>query len=125
MRNENDQIAGEIAVDENPSIREPLGDRRIMERRDPGGALWGNDHAINLRLSIPLIFGGCYLTIVAGKERRKAIRRGQDRLEHPIVRRGNLIFLLGLGTVLGLAGLALIQLGAVYILEEADFLVGR
>ena len=125
MRNENDQITAESAADEKRGIREPLGDARIRERRASGDVPWENDHPINLRLSIPLLFGGCYLTIVAGKERRRAIRRAQDRLEHPILRKGNLIFLVGLGTVIGLAGMALIQLGTVYVLEQAGFLVGR
>ena len=84
MRNENDQITAESAADEKRGIRGPPGDARIRERRASGDVPWENDHPINLRLSIPLLFGGCYLTIVAGKERRRAIRRAQDRLEHPI-----------------------------------------
>ena len=37
-------------------------------RKNPGGESWGNDHAVNIRLSIPLLFSRYYVTIVAGKQ---------------------------------------------------------
>ncbi len=122
---DSEHLAADVVPAEERGIREPLGNPGIAQRRAPGAVPWESKHPINIRLSIPLPFGRYYLTIVAGKERRGTERRAQDRQEHPIVRKGNVIFLLALGSVLGLAGLALIQLGTLYLLERADFLVGR
>lgn len=71
---------------------------------------WSSNHPINLRLSIPLPFTRVYLTVVAGPERRSAARRAQDRLAHPRGRAGNLLFVAGVGAMVGLAGFATVLL---------------
>lgn len=125
MRAENRQPAE--AQRDDPPVRRPdaASNVAIQKRKAPGGVPWESDHPVNLRLSVPLPFGRYYLTIVGGKERRSVERRVQDRLQHPVVRKGNIVFLAALGTMLGLAAFAAIEMVAVYLLEQAQFLVGR
>jgi hypothetical protein len=73
------------------------------ERDRPGKQVWGGDHFVNIRLSIPLIFVRFYVTIVAGKERRGAPRRAEERRKHPLARLGNMMVLGSSGTVIGIA----------------------
>ncbi len=63
---------------------------------------WSNDHPVNIRLSVPLLFGRFYITIVAGKERRSAERLSQERARHPLATAGNLLFMMGFGTLIGM-----------------------
>ena len=94
-----------------------IGDSPAASKREsPGGEPWGNDHAVNIRLSIPLFFTRWYLTIVAGKERRNRERRTQERRKHPVTRFGNLVFAAGCGLVFGLAALSVFQLAAAHVL---------
>jgi hypothetical protein len=79
---------------------------------------WSNTHPVNLRLSIPLLFGRYYLTIVAGRERRSATRRARDRRLHPMLTAGNAIFMFAIGSVCGLALLAAIELVTTSLLGQ-------
>ncbi|MFQ5773021.1 MAG: hypothetical protein ACE5GS_00740 [Kiloniellaceae bacterium] len=90
----------------------------IYERRE-----WSGDHPVNIRLSVPLLFGRYYVTLVAGKERRSAERLASERRKHPLIKFGNLVVLFALGTVCGLAGLALVQVLGIYVLERAGLMV--
>ena len=87
-----------------------------------GGENWG-PHPVNLRLSIPLLFGRYYLTVVAGKERRHPERRADERRKHPLLTFGNLVAMFGLGTVCGLALLGLFQLAGAYVLTQLGIMV--
>ena len=51
----------------------------------PTGAegAWTPNHPVNFRISIPLLVGRYYVTIVAGPERRNAARRRDERRRHP------------------------------------------
>ncbi len=91
-------------------------------RAIPGGETWGR-HPVNLRLSIPLLFGRYYLTVVAGKERRHPERRADERRKHPLLTFGNLVAMFGLGTVCGLALLGLFQLAGAYLLTQFGIMV--
>jgi hypothetical protein len=84
---------------------------------------WESDPPINLRLSIPLLFKTYYVTIVAGEERRLPERLSAERRKHPLVTRGNLLFFALVGTVIGLAGLALIQFAMMYLFDQSGALV--
>ena len=68
---------------------------------------WTDQHAVNLRLSVPLPFFPFYVTIVAGKERRSGQRRKEERRKHPIFTAGNLL-VMGYG-----AAVLAIALGAI------------
>lgn len=80
---------------------------------------WRTDHAVNVRLTIPLPFVRCYLTIVGGKERREPNRRADDRRKHPLATSWNIAFLGLLGLITGLALFTVIQFAARYVLEQA------
>ena len=80
----------------------PVGPARSRE--------WSSGHPVNIRLSLPLLFGRFYITIVAGRERRSRERLAAEARKHPLATAGNLLFLTAFGTIAGLAGLALIQI---------------
>ncbi len=96
-------------------------DPEVVERQSPGGRNWGNEHPVNIRLSIPLPFRRCYLTIVGGQERRSPERRRAERAKHPLVTLGNIVFLAAAGVVIGLAGLAGIQMFVAFVFQETGF----
>lgn len=81
----------------------------IADRQAAGDRSWSSDHAVNLRLSIPLGFGRYYLTVVAGKERRGRERRVHERRKHPLRTVGNVLFLLIVGGIQLLGGLYVMQ----------------
>lgn len=80
---------------------------------------WRTRHAINVRITIPLPFSRFYLTVVGGRERRNPDRRADERHKHPLVTKGNIVFLGIMGIITGLAMLALIQFAARFALERA------
>ncbi len=97
--------------------REELSDNSsVSTRKAPGGESWGNNHPVNLRLSIPLLFTRYFVTIVAGKERRSGERVVSERKKHPLMKLGNLVFMAACGTVCGLAALFVFQLATAYVL---------
>ncbi len=100
-----------------------LGEPGIANRKTSSAVPWESDHPINLRLSIPLLFKRYYVTIVAGEEHRGSERLSAERRKHPLVSRGNLVFFTLLGTVIGLACLALIQFATRYLLDQTGALL--
>ena len=69
---------------------------------------------VDIRLSLPLIFGRYYLNITADRERRTAARRGQQRAYHPLWTAGNALFVTLLTLVFGLAaGIGILALSAI------------
>ncbi len=94
------------------------------EAGEAAEAAWtGHRHVVNIRLSIPLLFGRYYLTIVAGRERRSPKRLVSERYKHPLSTFGNLTFLFALGTIGGLAMLALMQFLSALLLQEMGMVV--
>lgn len=65
-------------------------------------------HPIDIRLSLPLLVGRFYLTLVAGQERRHPARLAKDRIEHPLGGTGNVIALVCLAGIVALAAFGLI-----------------
>ena len=97
--------------------REGLSDNSsVSARKTPGGEPWGNDHPVNIRLSIPLPVGGYYVTIVAGKERRSGERLASERKKHPLMKLGNIVVMAACGTICGLVAFSMFQLAAAYVL---------
>ena len=78
---------------------------RNAARRSP----WA-DHPINLRLSLPFLFGRCYLRIVAGRERRNAERRANERETQQGSSLGAIFLLLFSGLLFGVGGLIAVLL---------------
>ena len=106
--------------------REPvgcLGEPGIANRKASSAVPWESDHPINIRLSIPLLIKRYYVTIVVGEERRTPERLSAERRKHPLVSRGNLVFFTLLGTVIGLACLALMQFATRYFLDQTGALL--
>ena len=101
---------------------EPAGGAPARPENIREGA-WGARHAINLRVSIPFGFRRYYVTVVAGRERRSAARRSAERRLHPLVTFGNIALCAGCGMLVGLAGLALIQLALSFVLQQTGSLV--
>ena len=66
-------------------------DSSASRRKSPGGERWGNDHPVDIRLSIPFLFARCYVTIVAGKERRGRERRANEYKERSLLKVGNIV----------------------------------
>lgn len=97
--------------------REGVGDNASASpRKAPGDEPWGNDHPVNIRLSIPLPGGRYYVTLVAGKERRSGERLASERKKHPLIKLGNLVVMAACGTLCGLVALAMFQLATAYVL---------
>jgi len=65
-----------------------------------------DQHPINIRMSLPLLIGRYYVTLVAGKERRRPARLEAERQKHRLDTGANttLIFVAGLTTGLALLG---------------------
>ncbi len=91
-------------------------------RQAPGGEPWGNNHPVSIRLSIPLLFGRYYVTIVAGKERRRGERLASERKKHPLMKLGNLVVMAACGTICGLAALSMFQLATAYVLLRSGMM---
>jgi len=97
--------------------REGLSDNSsVSTRKAPGGEPWGNDHPVNIRLSIPLLVGRYYVTLVAGKEHRSGERLASESKKHPLMKLGNLVVMAACGTICGLLALSMFQLAIAYIL---------
>ena len=104
--------------------REGVGDNASEStRRAPGGEPWGNGHPVNIRLSIPLLFGRFYVTVVAGKERRNGERLASERNKHPLMRLGNIVVMAACGTICGLVALSMFQLATAYVLLRSGTMV--
>lgn len=116
-------ILPEQAPPETSQTGEPRDDAQASGEAQREGRAWSSDHPVNIRLSLPLGIGRYYVTIVAGRERRSASRRASERRRHPLATLGNMAVLFVLGTVCGLAGLALFQLVSAYVLERAGIMV--
>ena len=78
---------------------------------------WSNDHAVNIRVTIPLPFARCYLAIVGGKERRNPKRRAEERRKNPLGTGWNVAFLTILGVITGAALYTVIQYAARFVLD--------
>ena len=95
----------------------------VSTRQAPGGEPWGDDHPVNIRLSIPLLFGRYYVTVVAGKERRSGERLASERKKHPLMRFGNIVVMAACGTICGLVALSMFQLAIAYVLLRSGTMV--
>lgn len=98
MRAIDPDVRANFTVDQENAIR-------AAARRDP----WGQ-HPVDIRLSVPLLFGRFYMALVAGRERRSMARLVQERGKHPLGRLGNLIALGAIAVTVGLAVLAVLLL---------------
>jgi hypothetical protein len=61
------------------------------------------EHPIDIRLSVPFLSRRYYLTVVAGKERRRPERLVSERARHPLDLRANIVVVLTVSCIIGLA----------------------
>ncbi len=101
-----------------------VGEPGITERESPGTTPWEGDHPVNLRLTLPFFKIRCYVTLVAGTERRSPDRLVEERHKHPIATTGNVLVLAIFGIITGLAFLAAFQMASAYMLQQTGVLVG-
>ena len=97
---------------DSPAIDSPRSDPAPQRER-----AWSSGHPVNIRLSVPFFTGRCYLTIVAGRERRCPSRRDDERNKHPLATAGNITFMALLGTLLGVGSLAAIHQASIFLLQ--------
>ncbi len=74
-------------------------------------------YPVNIRVTIPFLFGRWFFTLVGGPERRDPRRRAVERKKHPLFTLGNLFFLFIVGAVIGTAVAVLMIDGAVQLLD--------
>lgn len=113
------QGSGAAAAVEDMPAYETDGSAAASAAEKTDDEAWRTQHTINVRITIPTPFSRFYLTVVGGRERRNPDRRAGDRAKHPLVTKGNIIFLATLGIITGLALLTLIQFVARFALERA------
>lgn len=101
-----EQLIGAIE----PAILDSLTPEQQEGIRDAARRDGWDKHPVNIRMSLPLPVGRCYVTLVAGRDRRSAARREKDRTRHPLDTAGNLLFATGTTVVLGALTLALLSL---------------
>ena len=58
------------------------------------------------------------MTLVAGPERRNAERRKDERRKHPMITAGNLLVITVLGSIVGLAALAALNLLTIHLFGQ-------
>ena len=86
-------------------------------RLGPGGRAWSAEHAVNVRLSVPLPVARWYVTILVGRERRSDNRRASERRKHPLTKSGNVAFALAVGSLIGLAVLMAIRMAILAVVS--------
>ena len=116
-----EQRASAVKLQETPAV---VGEPGIMERESPGHTPWEGDHPINLRFTLPFFNRRCYVTLIAGTERRSSERLAEDRRKHPITTTGNILVLAAFGLITGLAFLATFQMASAYMLQQTGVMVG-
>ena len=92
-----------MSVDAEQSLDQPK--NGLSGNKNP--TTWAS-HPIDIRLSVPFLKTRFYLTVVAGRERRKPQRRQEDRQSYPLLTFGNAFFALGIATLFSLTAMAIL-----------------
>ena len=95
----------------------------LKVQKIPAGLPWEGDHPVDIRLSIPLLIGRYYQTIVVGKERRRPQRRAEERWKHPLQTLGNIIAFGLVGIILWTSFLALFQIANSPMMQQSGILI--
>ena len=93
-----------------PEIRHSLSPEQEAAIRTAAGRNPWQGHLVDIRLSVPIPGLQCYLTMVAGREKRSLARRRQDRTLHPIVSLGNIAVFAGATLAIGLMALGVVSM---------------
>lgn len=84
---------------------DPVPDEGLSGDKDP--TTWVS-HPIDIRISLPFLHRRFYFTVVAGQERRRRERRQEDRQTYPLLTAGNVMFTLGITTLVTVTALILL-----------------
>lgn len=91
-------------------IKDSLDDEQLTALADIAAAMrsaWAKRHRVDIRVSVPLLFGRYYLTVLSGAEDRDSRRRREDGINNPMRRLANVMFIglcaAGFYTIAGLA----------------------
>lgn len=95
----------ETLPNSDPSQPESADGELLSGDKDP--TTWVS-HPIDIRLSLPFVGTRFYLTIVAGRERRRPQRRVEDRESYPLATLGNALFTLGIATLFTITAIAIL-----------------
>jgi len=87
------------------------------------GREWSSNHALNIRVSVPLGVGRYYITLVAGRERRARARLALDRLQNPLDTSGNVVFLAFIATIATAGSVTLLYLAIAHLFGWSGRLV--
>jgi len=69
----------------------------------PASKAWKR-HSVDIRLNLPF-FGGYYLAVIGGREKRSPHRRVDDRQSHPLRTIANTFFFMGFGAIFAVLAL--------------------
>jgi hypothetical protein len=116
-----EQRASAVKPQETPAV---VGEPGITERESLSNPPWEGNHPVNLRLTLPFFKMRCYVTLVAGTEKRSPKRLVEERRKHPIATTGNIMILAIFGIITGLAFLTAFQMASAYMLQQTGILVG-
>lgn len=95
-----------------PEVRRSLSPQQEAAIRTAAGRSPWQGHLVDIRLSLPIPGLRCYLTMVAGQEKRSAPRRRQDRALHPLNSLGNVAVFTGATIAVGLMAFGLLSVAA-------------
>jgi hypothetical protein len=75
------------------NVRDDMSDNQLAALADAlKKSGWRKNHAVNIRLSIPLLFTRIFVTVIAGSEKREPDRRIDEKSSHPLRTFGNFLF---------------------------------
>ncbi len=82
-----------------PQVVDTMTPAQIEAIADAAGQAPWDDHAVNIRLTLPLILRRFYVTVVGGNEKRSGDRRDIDRHKYPLRTAANGFFFIGMATL--------------------------
>ncbi len=91
-----------------PGVRDTLTPEQVAAIRAAAERNPWEGHPVDIRFTLPLLFGRYYVTLVAGRERRSSARLAAEREAHPLILPGNVLFVAAATVVSVLAGMAAI-----------------
>ncbi|MFC1674124.1 hypothetical protein ACFL12_08350 [Pseudomonadota bacterium] len=104
-KNTTPETSPETSPDSDPSQPGNADNSLLSGAKDP--TTWVS-HPIDIRLSLPFVGTRFYMTIVAGRERRRPQRRDVDRESYPLATLGNALFTLGIATLFTVTAIAIL-----------------
>lgn len=93
-----------------PEVRESFTAEQRKALRDALRSGTWRRQSVDIRLSVPLPSSRLFVTVVAGKERRRRQRRKAERVFHPLATIGNVVFFTVVSLLITLAAIVAVLL---------------